>query len=307
MPAQDLYGLPDNADSQQVFTYTGEAQHWNKPRGVRMVFMTCIGPGGGGGGGFTGATSTERCGGSGGGGGAICSLLIPAMFLPDVLWACPGPGGIGGVAGSASGSSPFGSTVAVLPLNSAGLSTGQAQILTSGGGGGGNAGSASAGGTQGTGAAATTFGAVASNAIAGLGVPSTYSGGNGAAGGANAAGGTLNQSNFLPWGCGGTGGGGCTSANADFAGGQLFALGSYPGFWTGAAGGLAAGGRGVDGFYQLKPLFAFGGTGGGSNAAGVGGAGGNGAPGCGGGGGGGGITGGPGGNGGSGLIAITCW
>jgi len=117
-----------------------------------------------------------------------------------------------------------------------------------------------------------------------------------------------------PWpangwcGSAGSGGGGCNTSNADFAGGNINGGIAIPPLQQAINGGAAGGGRGADGFELHQPCWGFfGGTGGGSFAAGTGGAGGNGATGCGGGGGGGGINGGAGGNGGNGLAVITCW
>ena len=305
MPVQDLFGLPDGSDLQQWFTYTGQPQPWTKPRGIRMVSFFLLANGCGGGGGFTGATSTERCGGGGGGGGSVSTLIIPAVFLPDIIYVSPGAGGTGGAAGQ-NGTQGSGTFISVVPGISA---TGMAGIISAAAGTVGQAGTASAGGASGVAGGASTLGTVGlNNLLCALGVANSATGGNGAAGGANAAGGTLNNSAYLGFSCGGTGGGGCTSANADFAGGQIFLNGTWPGINTATPGGVAGGGRGVDGYAQLRSMLAlYGGTGGGSNAAGVGGAGGNGAFGCGGGGGGGGITGGAGGNGGNGRVVVSCW
>ena len=73
-------------------------QIWTKPQGAKMVYMFGLGAGGGGGGGWAGATSTLRCGGGGGTGGTYAKLVIPAFFLPDVLYIyvpCGAAGGVG--------------------------------------------------------------------------------------------------------------------------------------------------------------------------------------------------------------------
>ena len=111
----DYFGLPKKGRSdKQVFTPQGTNanlnwQQWVKPTGANMIYMYAIGGGGGGGGGFTRAAAAAGGGGGGGGAAATASLLIPAIFVPDVLYVQPGIGGLGstgsGVAGSAGGHS----------------------------------------------------------------------------------------------------------------------------------------------------------------------------------------------------------
>lgn len=87
----DSFGLPPvfKADVQ-VFRPLGTNtnstwQKWYKPRGVSMVYMFTIGGGGGGGGGFSRASGAAG-GGGGGGSASSASLLIPAFFVPDILY-----------------------------------------------------------------------------------------------------------------------------------------------------------------------------------------------------------------------------
>ena len=82
------------AADQQIFyggngSNGGSVQVWEKPRGISMIHMFALGCGGPGTAGSIGATAT---GGAGGGSGGQGSLLIPALFVPDVLfiWACVG-------------------------------------------------------------------------------------------------------------------------------------------------------------------------------------------------------------------------
>jgi len=80
-------------------------QTWRKPRGARWIHMIGVG---GGGGGSTGAqTGTTGGGAAGGSSGGQTTVMIPAMFLPDILYIQCGAGGAGS-AGTVSGS--FGST-----------------------------------------------------------------------------------------------------------------------------------------------------------------------------------------------------
>jgi len=109
----DVFGLPPKEQANVKVYYpqgtntNGTWQQWMKPRGTSVVYMFAIGGGGGGGGGFTRASGAAG-GGGGGGGAATASLLIPAFFVPDVLYVQPGVGGLGGAAntaGSAGGHS----------------------------------------------------------------------------------------------------------------------------------------------------------------------------------------------------------
>ena len=100
----DNQGTPPSTRSNlQEFYATTPWANWVKPRGVSMVYITCIGSGSGGGGGMTGATATVRGGGGGGASGAIARLIIPARFLPDTLYLQVGVGGAGGAAAGAGG------------------------------------------------------------------------------------------------------------------------------------------------------------------------------------------------------------
>ena len=93
----DFFGIPDspNVDVQRFFgpATAGLTQWetWRKPRGCKMVYM--IGVGGGSSGGVGVNTGTTSGGGAGGGSGAQSSLLIPAMFVPDILYVQAGAGG----------------------------------------------------------------------------------------------------------------------------------------------------------------------------------------------------------------------
>ena len=276
---------------------------WRKPRGCTMVNLFCLGSGAGGAGGGAAISGTGAAGGAGGGTGAISRLLIPADFLPDLLYINVGVGGDGGTSNN-SGltgqlsfiSTQMGSTVASnLVLVSGTAAPGAAAVGTTGG----TAGTAFAG----TGAA-----------YSGMGVLQFIAGQAGAGGGAN----TGAAGSNITWGgsgitiSGGAGGGGKgTTAGTDFAGGNITGGGSMP---TRTGGSTTAALNGEDGLnyyrYPQVGLSTCGGAGGrafgGTNAT-TGGNGGRAGFGCGGGGGGASTTGGVGGRGGDGLVIISAW
>lgn len=100
----DMYGLNPREALTQIFYGHGpqtgavEYQTWTKPRGISMVMLVAIGGGGSGGGGFTRASGAAGGGGGGGGAGAMTRVLVPASFLPDVLYPAPAPALAGGTA-----------------------------------------------------------------------------------------------------------------------------------------------------------------------------------------------------------------
>src|ERR1041385_3769926 len=94
--------LPSKGNRQEFFCTGGVWQPWNKPRGVDMVFIYCLGSGAGGGAGLTGASGTSRGGGGGGGSAASTRLLIPAALIPDQLYVQVPAGGAAGVNGGIS-------------------------------------------------------------------------------------------------------------------------------------------------------------------------------------------------------------
>ena len=127
----DLYHLPTSTKRNIDYFY-GKSdinaevwEVWEKPRGINMIRITCIGGGGGGGGGATNNSTTARGGGAGGSSGGFTSLLIPAIFLPDVLYVSVGDGGTGGAAGNPAGLGGFGigSYVSVAPLETVIITT----------------------------------------------------------------------------------------------------------------------------------------------------------------------------------------
>lgn len=286
---------------------------WNKPKGVRMVQITAVGGGGGGGSGGAGANGTNRSGGGGGGSGAFSKVIIPAFFLPDVLYVKPGAGGLGAVgvlnSNGQSGSGGNTSYVTIFPSTDAGNT-----VCLAGGGGGGGAG--------GTGnSAAGSAGSVGSQTnmpFGFLGITQVIAGTVGAACTAGAAGGSPALNPFLggPGICtGATAGGGVTTTNTGQVGGNLLSITTtipYPdtttpvgtpgrnGFNYGlninsnpdvivshlplvSTGGTGAGGQGSDTTGQRGACGGFGSGGGGGGAINgtnvTGGSGGNGGPG----------------------------
>lgn len=309
----DLLHLPSRFRSTDVkiFTRLGNDTAslpvagipWLKPRGASMVFIICIGGGAGGGAGHTAASGNPRGGGGGGGSGGLATVLIPAAFIPDILYVQVGKGGRGGTGPITTAQEGDRSHVllspvtAITPMNVLiQSSNGQAQI--------GGFGSAVAGGGAGSGATVAT---IALMPLAGLGIFEFIAGQSGSAGGdeTGAAGSSLSFPTTGIRMMGGSGGGGTTSAN--FAGGGITAISTS--FLSGQRPIAAASGsnNGCGGTQLWEPFWSFGGLGGGASNAGIGGNGGNGAYGAGGGGGGGGTTGGLGGVGGSGIVFIISW
>lgn len=266
----------------------GSVNEWQQyvvPKGARLLQMVTQGPGGNGGSGFGAAAATARGGGGGGGVGATSRLLIPAEFLPEILFVQPG------IAGAAANNS----RINVRPVNAFGVET----VLYAGPGSAGGNGSATAAGAAAGSAAIATIG---NTLFQCYGLWTALAGAGSIAGGAHtgAVGGNVTYGNGGILLSGGAGGAGCTVA--EFAGGILAGAGMFEGL----PGGVAGGGNGHNGLIGFRPLFTSGGTGGGSSNTIVGGKGGDGGPGSGGGGGGAGVTtGGAGGKGGNGFIYIT--
>ena len=260
-------------------------QTWRKPRGVKMVYMIGVGGGSSGGCGLNSAATSG--GGAGGGSGAQTSLIIPATYLPDVLYVQAGQGGrqpatlvsaAVGVAGTITqvAVEPYTVTTAntTLLLATGGLVTGTAATTT-------------AGGLAGT---AATLPTITQQPLAGRGVYQFLAGQAGTAGGASTP--TAGTSVVIPTTglmvTGGAGGGGSTTTAA--AGGGITGAGFQ--FFPTLTGGAAAvtstpAGNSQGAFKARNFQLNYGGAGGGAAttvAGGLASAGGNGAPGCGGGG-----------------------
>jgi hypothetical protein len=315
-----LPAMPSDLNAQcQIFlpTVRGNgttlgATPWMRPPGCSMVFFLLHGPGGPGGGGASGASGSPRGGGGGGGGGAVLRMLIPAMFLPEVLFMRPGAGSPGGLA-DAVGITSGGSYIWLDPAGTAnplgGILAGVSVAVGNGGLTGGF-GTATAGGAGGLTNSASSL------MLTQFGINSGGNGGGGTAGGAHT--GAAGAAGFPAYNIsmGGTGGAGCTTT--DFAGGNQGPTINAYGRGT-APGGTGGGGNGVDGIgthmhldvnqfrRERTNMMWTGGTGGGSNNLGTGGKGGKGGIGQGGGGGGAGLIGGQGGDGGDGFIFVAAW
>lgn len=292
-----------NTDYRTQIFYTSGV--WQKPPGICMVFISCIGAGGGGGGGFTRTTGQLGGGGGGGASGAIYNGLFPANSIPNMLFVTVGDGGQGGVALSAGTS---GGTSYVEAFKDGGGNFVYARATGGGGGGGGLTGGVS--GPAGT----NTVSAVANQKLSVLGTFTSTAGQSGTVGSP-----LLNASpvvyanNATPL-CGGAGGGAVNATNTGGQGGGITGAGTFIPTYPNTVFG-----DGTIGIFRMTPgnFVSMGGTGGGGNPfiasnSGNGGRGGNGNIGSGGGGGGAGTsgtggTGGTGGNGGNGLVVIVCY
>jgi len=268
-------------------------QVWKKPRGVKWIYLLGVGGGASGGTGIN--TTTTSGGGAGGCSGGQSSVMIPAMFVPDVLYVQAGAGGqqpavlVSGAVNVAG----LASYVCISPYTSVAAA---GTILLANGGQTGIASATST--TGGTATVAASAATLISMCLAGRGFSTLLAGVVGAAGGAAGAIGT----NITPPSTGlmvtGGAGGGGTSGSAGAAGGNINTIANMLGtdFFTlpitagVAASGATPAGAGGAGLISRNFLMNFGGAGGGGAtdiAGGTAGAGGAGAPGCGGGGGGG--------------------
>lgn len=293
----DFSHIPDspNVDIQKFYgdvsTTLIQWKTWRKPRGCKFVYM--IGVGGGGSGGVGLNTGTTSGGGAGGGSGAQSSVLIPAMFVPDILYVQVGRGGVGVTTSAAVGATGVQTLIAAEPYTS--VTSRLTFLLANPGVATGTAATITAGGAAGTAAAVAT---IADMPLAGKGAYQFFAGQAGGAGGSSTVAPTALATPatglMVTGGAGGGGTGGATAlAGANITGVGL-GNGIFPTVPGGAAGtGATPAGRGAGGFIAQNFMLNYGGTGGGgatTTAGGLAGAGGNGAPGCGGGGGGGATT-----------------
>lgn len=119
----------------QVFTSSGT---WTKPAGAKTVHVRVVG--GGGGGGAAGATGASQVSfGDGGGGGEYAEGWYQASTFGATVTVTIGSAGAGGVgatpaAGSAGGTTSFGSTITALGGGGGGIrSAGTAPLFSSNG------------------------------------------------------------------------------------------------------------------------------------------------------------------------------
>lgn len=265
---------------------SGEWKTWRKPRGAKFVYMIAVG--GAASGGCALNSGTTSGGGPGGGSGAQSTLMIPAMFLPDVLYIQAGLGGSqpATLVSAALGVAGTITYVALEPWNT--LAAGLTVLFASPG----TATTAATTTTGGTGGTAAVIATIANMPLAGRGAYQFFAGQAGTAGGTNNNTGvaqTYPTTGLMVMG--GAGGGGSPTGGTGNAGGGITLVGfgdSFPVGTGGVAGSGATPATAGAGGAMIKPFQHTGGTGGGgaagNNAAGIAGAGGNGAPGCGGGG-----------------------
>ena len=286
--------------ARQVFNSAGSGvwQTWTRPAGHTMCKIVVIGAGGGGGLGRNAAIGVSRAGGGGGGAGGTHDWEGAAPATIEVLVGVGGAGAIFGGAGSQTGERT---------ITARSQSTDRYNVIVDSGE------SANAGGNGGTGTTAGGSGGAAEIIATDRGRMGSYGvnkplagqiGGAGAAGAGGAAP-TVTPQTTKPISSG-SGGGSCTTADVDSAGGQIAAAGTV----AAVAGGIANGGNGNPGTTTGtvgEDAVYTGGTGGGGDSNGTGGTGGDGATGCGGGGAGAGNNSGDGGSGGDGLCVIDSW
>jgi len=290
-------------------------QVWNKPRGISMIQITCIGGGGGGRTGWKSLTGSgaTRSGGGGGGSGGVSFVTIPEFILPDILYVSAGAGGAGGVnsssSGASAGSGGIGSYVSIT-RSTAAIYT----ICFANGGSGAVVGTESAG----TGGLAASVATAAATLLSAQGYLFAFAGQAGSSGNITTGTSITYPTTGLLLSGGACGGGGIAAAGQNITA-PASQTSVYNIFQTIIGGSNDLSGLdGSSGIELYQPLLSTGGSGGGSSTSAIdsGGSGGNGgAGGFGSGGGGGGA--GPtsttisstnlGGKGGSGLVIINCW
>jgi hypothetical protein len=293
--SNDLFGALPTTKADVQFFYTANEtaltpnwQTWYKPTGATMCSMIAIGGGGGG-----AATPTVTTGGGGGGSSGIARLILPAFFLPDILYVQVGLGGSGATNNAGAGGLSY--------ISFGHSNTSPNVLLVSN-----NA--APGGGSGATAGAASTIAVV--QPFGNFGIFSAIAGqGGSAGGGANAQGSALAAWGTVPvgGGVGGSGNGGAGRAGLSMTVATVLDWGEGPAL-TVAGSTIVAGGAtnsaGDPGFSKWQPFFNTGGVACGSTTAltftsGRGGVGS--------GGGGASATNNLGGNGGNGLVVITSW
>jgi hypothetical protein len=287
---------------------TPQWQTWRKPRGVKWIYMLAVGGGASGGTGINTANSGGA--GAGGGSGSQTVVMIPAMFVPDVLYIACGNGGASQTASGVPGLPGLPTYVAIEA--DTGMDFNKNILWTNPGNVGGTPAS-TVGGLGGTAASAAIIGYMP---LAGRGFYTQIAGQPGGAGGTtggSASGLTLSSSGLMV--SGGTGGGGSAGASGGSILAPVGSLGtdffaSLPAL-SGAV--TSTPGQAGANFIARNFIMNYGGTGGGGatiTAGGSAGAGGDGAPGSGGGGSGGATSTNPilrSGAGGPGFVLILSW
>ena len=265
---------------------------WEKPPGVSLVSITCVGPGSDGGSGGSAVIGTAKLGGFGGGSGAITTGIFSASMLPDTLYI-----------NNPVGNSGANTTVSIdAPSTAAGLALNWATVVRA-------AGAIASNTTPGFENANTNY-----NVLGTYGFINSRTGSRGVAG---TTGKGANQTSFATntlWVTGGAaGGGGTTGSGINVDGGSITSnttVAIIHNIFNGVPGAsLTDTTKAGNGFKSLKPLILFTGGAGAPGSTSVNVSmypGGDGAPGCGGGGGGGGTAGSFGGKGGNGFTIISC-
>ena len=133
-------GLRFDVYTAQASTATTDSiSTWKKPNGCKYIYMFIVGSGGGGG---RPVNDASIRGGGGGGSGNTATLLIPACFIPDILYLKPGKGGAGASTAGTSGTAGSTTYVSALPTITTNpifsMAGGNGGSLNSTGGGGGN-------------------------------------------------------------------------------------------------------------------------------------------------------------------------
>lgn len=314
----DVFNTPSASLSTfDVFTGTSSVtltqwQTWRKPRGCNWVKIIGAGGGGAGSAGFSGS-STGGGAGAGGGSGAQSTVVLPAFFVPDILYIQAGTGGVGTATQGVAGAAGLVTYVGVEPSTTLAANT---ILLQANGGSGGGASAAAA---ASTGGAAGTVVAITNMPLAGRGKYSFLAGQAGTAGGFGATGTSVTMPTTGLMVTGGAGGGGAGTTNGA-SGGNITGFG-IPQYFPPLSGGsgaiaVAAARPGIGLFSASNYMRNYGGSGGGggsNSSGGLPGAGGDGAPGSGGGGSGGATTFAgantiaKAGNGGPGFVIIITW
>jgi hypothetical protein len=156
------YQVTGSDANVQTFTASGQ---WIKPPNIKLV-RVCVW-GGGGGGASGGRGTSSAAGGAGGGGGARVSNYFQAACLPSQVQVTIGAGGaggaavsssVGGLTGTAGGTSSFGSYVTAYGGGGGGIVGTSSNNRGAGGGGGGS------GGTGQTPTGTASLGGLPSNA-----------------------------------------------------------------------------------------------------------------------------------------------
>lgn len=276
-----------------------EWQTWRKPAGAKFVYFFGVGGGGSGGCSSNSTSLSRNGGGSGGGGGSTMAGMIPAMFIPDILYVQVGLGGIPVVVSGGSGSAGGNTYVGVdQEADLHGL------LIFAGGGAGGNPGNTSVGGVSAAGGiqsetAPPKCGLIsrgiynADSSLHNSTGQASSAGGAPGSGGASIVISTGSQGPSIA-GSGGGGSGNATTSTTGSGGSLTLTMNangsgaSYGGeFWSNNAGG-AAGSNGNSGWimtFSGREIWYMGGTGGGGgNNTVSAGNGGTGSRGCGGGG-----------------------